>query len=80
MNQDKFFTEKCFLELQKAIELIKKKNSINFMYFHQTELFTDFSQETNIMQTGRGTVKYWLGLHIFMQEFVITLQGTKSDN
>ena len=35
------------------------------MYFHQTELFTDFSQETNIMQTGvccRGAVKYWLGL------------------
>ena len=35
------------------------------MYFHQTELFTDFSQKTNIMQTGvccRGTVKYWLGL------------------
>ena len=60
--------EKCFLELQKAIELIKKKkkkNSINFMYFHQTELFTDYSQETHIMQTGvccRGTVKYWLGL------------------
>ena len=41
------------------------------MYFHQTELFRDFSQETNIMQTGvccRGTVKYWLGVTIYLRK------------